>query len=710
MPNDQPEAILLLDSGGVNVLDSVATDYEDSFCLDTLGDLALAHDATEPAGTKSFILARVQTWDPRQPDKAYYSYYNAYHLNKILFQTQIYIGKKLIHRLHVLNPLTNTDIIGNVQYFMVRLHEADQGRVAFPLTAIPPGILKSNPSGPASPVAPGAGAGLLGETGIAPAVPTDLNASDASVKVTDPLMPEGTWSPYTASAKDVADYDAIDMGDPATLATLAPGTAPVAAAALADAGAAAAAALSARPGVSHPADAGAGAGADASPAGIVTRKREPLFINTTAASSDAIAPRPHAAVHSAHGLPPPSPGVRQLDQGLAQHWTFTSPSACPLEDDEPVLSAVSCPPSRAGGGPRGPPTRLTLLRPTFAGPHGRSLRHRASPVMEETRITVTPAVIHGGPAPRTPGMASPLTGAPRSAPIQGVVRPAAGPVAMRGHHWYRTPARPGVVTRFTVPVPASELAALVTPTARTRRRSLSYSNAVAQLGHWASVNEWVERVHADKARYALIAEEPNADYDAVADFGGAAAPPGSATAARPLSPLSPLRVPAESGHGGSDRETVAAVEAQARGQFWRAILFATDSDFLESSKIRAVFRDNACVPEDATLFEMKPFTGEPDVPMDVFVVDETNVCEFCFPTSYTLSQLSPRMRVFHRSKIWLILLVLVAVILCFIFLISRNNNGTTGTISATTTPSPTISFAGVVRRGLSEMTRPTATV
>ncbi|RKO95059.1 hypothetical protein CAUPRSCDRAFT_9412, partial [Caulochytrium protostelioides] len=126
MPNDQPEAILLLDSGGVNVLDSVATDYEDSFCLDTLGDLALAHDATEPAGTKSFILARVQTWDPRQPDKAYYSYYNAYHLNKILFQTQIYIGKKLIHRLHVLNPLTNTDIIGNVQYFMVRLHEADQ--------------------------------------------------------------------------------------------------------------------------------------------------------------------------------------------------------------------------------------------------------------------------------------------------------------------------------------------------------------------------------------------------------------------------------------------------------------------------------------------------------------------------------------------------------------------------------------------------------
>lgn len=41
-------------------------------------------------------------------------------MNKILFQTQIYLDKKLIHRLRVLNPLTNTDIIGNVLYFMVK--------------------------------------------------------------------------------------------------------------------------------------------------------------------------------------------------------------------------------------------------------------------------------------------------------------------------------------------------------------------------------------------------------------------------------------------------------------------------------------------------------------------------------------------------------------------------------------------------------------
>ncbi|KAJ3242309.1 hypothetical protein HDU81_005061 [Chytriomyces hyalinus] len=116
------KVINLLDSTGDCVLDSVSADYEDSFCLDTFADLIAAHENTEPKGTKCFILARVQTWDHKQPDKAFYSYYNAYHLNKILFQTQVYFNKKLIHRLHVLNPLTNTDIIGNVQYFMVKGH------------------------------------------------------------------------------------------------------------------------------------------------------------------------------------------------------------------------------------------------------------------------------------------------------------------------------------------------------------------------------------------------------------------------------------------------------------------------------------------------------------------------------------------------------------------------------------------------------------
>ncbi|KAJ3349895.1 hypothetical protein GGF32_005183 [Allomyces javanicus] len=148
----EPEFIRLLDPSGATVLDSVAVDYEDSFCLDTFGELVAAHAALPlpvstkpgvppgPAGyaapanadgsrNRAFILARVQTWDHRQPDKAYYSYYAAHHLNKILFQTQVYLGRKLIHRIHVLNPLTNTDIIGNVLYFIVK--------------PVPPSITKS---------------------------------------------------------------------------------------------------------------------------------------------------------------------------------------------------------------------------------------------------------------------------------------------------------------------------------------------------------------------------------------------------------------------------------------------------------------------------------------------------------------------------------------------------------------------------------------
>ncbi len=53
------------------------------------------------------------------PTQTFYSYYNAFQLNKILFQTQTVHNKRFIHRLLVLNPLTNSDIIGNVQYFKV---------------------------------------------------------------------------------------------------------------------------------------------------------------------------------------------------------------------------------------------------------------------------------------------------------------------------------------------------------------------------------------------------------------------------------------------------------------------------------------------------------------------------------------------------------------------------------------------------------------
>ncbi|KAI8612420.1 hypothetical protein BC830DRAFT_562341 [Chytriomyces sp. MP71] len=120
------QIIKLLDSTGERVLDSVSAEYEDSFSLDSFADLISAHENANPPGTRAFIIARVQTWDHKHPDRAYYSYYDAFQLNKIMFQTQVYFDKRLIHRLHVLNPLTNTDIIGDVQYFIIRTVQSEK--------------------------------------------------------------------------------------------------------------------------------------------------------------------------------------------------------------------------------------------------------------------------------------------------------------------------------------------------------------------------------------------------------------------------------------------------------------------------------------------------------------------------------------------------------------------------------------------------------
>jgi hypothetical protein len=58
-----------MDSKGKELLDSVSTEYEDSFSLEEFGDLCKTYQTAEPAGSKSFIIARVETRDLRQPDK-----------------------------------------------------------------------------------------------------------------------------------------------------------------------------------------------------------------------------------------------------------------------------------------------------------------------------------------------------------------------------------------------------------------------------------------------------------------------------------------------------------------------------------------------------------------------------------------------------------------------------------------------------------------
>jgi Domain of unknown function (DUF5092) len=95
--------------------------------------------------------------DPKQPDKVFYSYYNAYQLNKILFQTQNYNDKRLLHRLFVLNPLTNADIIGDVEYFRVEtvMEELPLSSPVHPHElSTPRSAVPNFPPSPTSPTAP----------------------------------------------------------------------------------------------------------------------------------------------------------------------------------------------------------------------------------------------------------------------------------------------------------------------------------------------------------------------------------------------------------------------------------------------------------------------------------------------------------------------------------------------------------------------------
>ena len=101
------------------LLDSLVADYEDIFTFDTFKSLILSHHEHE----KALLIARVTTGtintQTNTIENVFYSYYNAYNLNKVIFRTQRSGFKMLLHRLAVLNPLNNLEIIGNVEYFKV---------------------------------------------------------------------------------------------------------------------------------------------------------------------------------------------------------------------------------------------------------------------------------------------------------------------------------------------------------------------------------------------------------------------------------------------------------------------------------------------------------------------------------------------------------------------------------------------------------------
>ncbi|KAI9288329.1 hypothetical protein BC943DRAFT_153000 [Umbelopsis sp. AD052] len=91
----------------------------DAFSLNTFDELVEEHSQLsidgDPDQRRCLIIARVRTWD-ESTQRYFDSYYNAWHLNKILFRTETSSNRTFIHRLSVSDPMTNAEIV-KVEYF-----------------------------------------------------------------------------------------------------------------------------------------------------------------------------------------------------------------------------------------------------------------------------------------------------------------------------------------------------------------------------------------------------------------------------------------------------------------------------------------------------------------------------------------------------------------------------------------------------------------
>ena len=94
----------------VNVMDCISADIEEPFSNYSFDKILGLHSSN----STSFICARIKARDPKNSSKFIFSYYSAHLINKVLFQVNIKKNKKYLSRMLVLNPCTQTEIIGSV--------------------------------------------------------------------------------------------------------------------------------------------------------------------------------------------------------------------------------------------------------------------------------------------------------------------------------------------------------------------------------------------------------------------------------------------------------------------------------------------------------------------------------------------------------------------------------------------------------------------
>ncbi|KAI9188017.1 hypothetical protein H9P43_002408 [Blastocladiella emersonii ATCC 22665] len=650
----EPQFIRLFDTAGTKVIDSVSTDYEDSFSLEAFGDLVKSHHALDcpppknlapdapppPTKKRAFILARVQTWDHKQPEKAFYSYYDAHHLNKILFQTQVYLGKKLIHRIHVLNPLTNTDIIGNVLYFMVRPREDGQDGLNPLLPGVPSNVAKTAAVSDSVPAL--ADLPPPSVTGTSPSKPPSRRASSNAVISSggggDPERAGAAASAVGAGRRTSTIRSTNGLVSRIITNGARPSTAPAAAGGAASNGSMSAVdpltpqtwtmktqlvtELSEEEG-----NTGAGTKAGLSPGGSrsVLRRMSATAANVTRRLSLL----PSSSGNSAAA----SSGQRSATSSVASTRELN-------------------PKNERDVGTRSAPEHRTSRKPRSVSLNARSGGNGGKGKGLERRKTVGQVIVRNNITSKTPD----------------------GPLVINTH---RTPGAKvavpaGTVTRFAVPVPAEEVATTTPRTPPRRRRALSLSNS----------NQSPEAFNIWAANQLKTVNENNTILEEAGEGEHAAAATAAPIKSEPevAAPSAPAAT-TESGGGKDEGVDIATYDM---------VLFATDNDFLESSKVRAVFRENALTPEDAVLFEMPPYTGEPSgdgadgvgggnsensvaaaLPVVVFVDDDA-LCEACYPSPERVATMSPMMQTFHHCKCYFLALAFAVGIILFVLMSLRN--------------------------------------
>jgi len=185
----------------------------------------------------------------------------------------------------------------------------------------------------------------------------------------------------------------------------------------------------------------------------------------------------------------------------------------------------------------------------------------------------------------------------------------------------------GTVTQFAKPVPQDQVLKIVPPTIKGRRRSLSYLNTLsATPKNNCSLREWLVYMKKESIKLNEEDEKVNEkmDYDAIdetIDIGKKKQKEEADTSSS-----------SSKTEEDNDKKETASVGSDLDLEVYDAVLFATDDDFLEKSKIRAIFKKNACVPEDAKLFEMPEFKGASNLnDGQIILYDDAALCDICFP-------------------------------------------------------------------------------